>query len=247
MIGNISDVKIISSIKNKSSPYKKIPGRKLHGLVYRLEGFAEYTVNGEVFRVQEGDIAFLPKGSSYDLSSHNSTYVSINFDAYIENSSLAVYSLKDYVGAHSMFMGFSEIWNFGNLSDRYKCLSDFYELLSYIARIEHSTNAISGSGKLLEPALEYLKKHIFDPELKLTTLHNLCGISDTYFRRLFIQRFAMTPQKYITAERLSRARLVIESGDYDTISSVAESVGYVDPLYFSKAFRKAYGHPPSDV
>ena len=247
MIGNISDVKIISSFKNKSSPYKKIQSRTTHGLIFRLEGFAEYSVNGEIFRANKGDVAFLPKGTCYDFISNNSTYTSINFEANIENPQIAIYSLKDYVGAYSMFQRFSETWNFGNQSDKYKCLSDFYDLLSYISRIEHFNSAERENYRILEPALKYLRSHIYDSELKIESLHHLCGISDTYFRKIFTARFAMTPQKYVTKERLARARLIIESGDYDTLRTVSESVGYVDPLYFSKAFRKQYGFSPSAV
>ena len=100
---------------------------------------------------------------------------------------------------------------------------------------------------MIEPALEYMREHIYDSSLKIESLHRLCGISDTYFRKIFISRFDMTPQKDVTKERLARARLIIESGDYDTVSSVSESVGYIDPLYFSKAFRKQYGFPPTCI
>jgi two-component system response regulator YesN len=146
-----------------------------------------------------------------------------------------------------MFEGFSETWNFGNQADKFKCLSDFYNLLSYISRIDHSSREDAGNFKLIEPALEYMREHIYDSSLKIESLHRLCGISDTYFRKIFISRFDMTPQKYVTKERLARARLIIESGDYDTVSSVSESVGYIDPLYFSKAFRKQYGFPPTCI
>lgn len=247
MIGNISDIKILSSINNKSQPYKRMQSRTAHGFVFRLTGYAEYSTNGEILRANAGDLAFLPKGSCYDFTSHNSIYTSINFEANIEDPKIEIFSLKDYAGAYSMFEGFSEIWNFGNQADKFKCLSDFYDLLSYILRIDHLNNADKENYRLLEPAIEYLKNHIYDSSLKIEKLHHLCGISDTYFRKLFISRYAMTPQKYVTSERLARARLIIESGDYDTLSSVSESVGYIDPLYFSKAFRKQYGFPPSGI
>ena len=117
MLGNISDIKIVSSINTKSKPYKKIQSRTVHGFVFRHTGFAEYRTNDGTFRSNEGDVAFLPKGSCYDLFSSNSFYTSINFEANIENPKIGIYCLKDYAGAYSMFKGFSEIWNFGNQAE----------------------------------------------------------------------------------------------------------------------------------
>ena len=247
MIGNISNVKIVSSFKNKSKDYNKIQGRRTHGFIFKLEGTTEYTINEKKLIAEAGDLIFLPKGSYYEAVSYNSIYTSINFEADIDEPEITVYSLRDFAGAHSMLAAFSEIWNFGNESDRYKCLSDFYSLLSHISRIDRSENEEEKSYRIIEPALKYLRGHIFDQNLKVSALHHLCGVSDTYFRRLFSLRFNMTPQKYVTQERLSRARLIIESGDYDSLSSVSQSIGFADPLYFSKAFRKHYGFPPSEL
>ena len=247
MIGNISNVKIVSSFKNKSKAYNSVPSRNTHGFIFKLEGFTEYTVDGKKLITKAGDLIFLPKGSCYEYVSNSSIYTSINFEADIEEPTVAIYSLRDFAGAYSMFEGFSEIWNFGNESDRYKCLSDFYSLLYYISRIDHAQSEEKESYRIIEPALKYLRGHIFDQNLKVSTLHHLCGVSDTYFRRLFSLRFNMTPQKYVTRERLSRARLIIESGDYDNLSSVSQSIGFADPLYFSKAFRMHYGFPPSEL
>lgn len=247
MIGKVSNVKIVSSFKNKSKAYNSITSRKTHGFIFKLAGFTEYTVDGKKLRAEAGDLIFLPKGACYEYFSNSSIYTSINFEADIEDPDVEIYSLRDFPGAFSMLGGFSEIWNFGNESDRYKCLSDFYSLLSYISRIEHSKSEEKECYRTIEPALKYLRAHIFDQDLKISELHHLCGVSDTYFRRLFSSKFNMTPQKYITRERLSRARLIIESGDFDNLSSVSQSIGFTDPLYFSKAFRKHYGFPPSEL
>lgn len=88
---------------------------------------------------------------------------------------------------------------------------------------------------------------MYDCSLNIHKLHNLCDISDTYFRQIFVLKFGTTPQKYITSRRLSHAKSIIDSGDFHTISEVAASVGFSDPLYFSKVFKKMYGVSPSDL
>ena len=245
MLGWVENIKIISSIKNQSKSYKKIQSRTAHGFVFRLKGYAEYNVNGHLIRVNAGEMAFLPKGSSYELFSSESSYISINFEADIIAPEISIYSLKEYGGAHSMFQRFWEIWNFGNTPEKYKCLSEFYDLIAYITRSERLSGYEKMNYRIIEPALEYLKSHLFDVDLKVSMLHNLCGVSDTYFRKIFMSRFTMSPRDYIQRERLEHAKRIIESDDYDSIGSVSEAVGYSDPLYFSKAFRKKYGVAPS--
>ena len=103
------------------------------------------------------------------------------------------------------------------------------------------------SKKEYDIAIEFLKKNIYSPSLRIEKLHLLCGISDTYFRKIFKSKFNMTPQKYVLYERITHAKSILESGDFDTIREVALSVGYYDSLYFSKAFKKLYGFSPSST
>jgi len=71
-------------------------------------------------------------------------------------------------------------------------------------------------------------------------------MSNTYFRKLFYARFAATPAKYITAQRLILAEKLLASGGY-TIKEVAEKVGFDDEKYFSRVVKKEYGVSPSKL
>ena len=86
---------------------------------------------------------------------------------------------------------------------------------------------------------------MFDPSLRVGELPRLCGVSDTYFRRLFEERFGMPPKKYLLHSRLTQAKAILDSGEYDSIAGVAEAVGFEDGLYFSKAYKAKYGTPPT--
>ena len=250
MLGQIENVKIISSFQNRSKPYGKIQSRLSHGFIYRIKGEAGYFIAGRYVKAGEGEVVFLPKGSQYEYvtsKGEDNLYTSINFEADIENPEFRIYSLKDFPGASNMLLGFSEMWKFGTVADKYKCLSNFYNLLSYVSRLDGIMNAEHGSYSKIEPAMQYLRLHVYDQSFKTEKLHRLCGISDTYFRRIFISRFNMTPKEYVLKERIGHARLIIESGDFESIKSVSEAVGFNDPLYFSKVFKKVYGFSPSNI
>ncbi len=65
-----------------------------------------------------------------------------------------------------------------------------------------------------------------------------------WFIRSFRLAMGMPPMQYITSVRLNRARMLLESTDYP-IQEIGAMVGYDNPLYFSRIFKKQMGEPPS--
>lgn len=227
----------------------KVENRKTHSFFIRLQGAIEYDFCDRKLLGQEGMLVFIPKGASYTTKtlSESAMYTAIHFDADFPNEPQPrCYSLDDFCEADYMGSCFSDMWNFGTQSEKYRCLSLFYSLLSYLSSLESASNA-EDKYEIIAPAIAYLKEHIYDCSLKVGKLHRLCGISNTYFRQLFTAKYGVTPQAYILSKRISHARTIISSGDYAAVGEVALSVGFNDPLYFSKAFKKKYGMPPSRV
>ena len=243
------DVRISSSFQGKSKPYGIIEGRKTHGFLFRIKGGAKYFFNGRYLKVSEGEAIFLPKGAHYEYKTDTdrSLYTSINFEASLGCDEIFSFSPNDFYGKDLIYESFSSLFTFGGVSDKYKCLSVLYDLLSYVSRLDGRDRSKNRKFALIEPALEYLKSHIYSPALRIEKLHKLSGISDTYFRQIFTERFGVSPQQYVLTLRIRHARSIIESGDFDTVAEVAETVGYTDPLYFSKAYKKYYGFPPSET
>ena len=242
------DVKIISSVHRASKPYGKIESRLTHGFIFRIKGKTEYLIEGKRVTLRSGELILLPKGTPYEYTveaSENSLYTSINFQATLANPSVRVYSFAAFHNAAHIAQSFTELWKFGSESDKYKCMSMLYDLLSHLVTFENLDSEDKRKHRLIEPALEYLKRHAYDSDFKIEKLHSLCGISDTYFRRIFESKFGMSPRAYLQNERVSYAKSLIESGDFERISEVSEAVGYNDPLYFSKAFKKFYGISPT--
>ncbi len=251
MFDHSDDVKIVSSFRGQNKTNGKIESRKTHGFIFRIKGDYDYFFDGRRLRVNEGEFVFLPQGSMYEYQKASkgdgNLYTSINFLATVDDPQIRAYPCDIFYGIDYICQSFSETFTFGTVADRYKCLSLFYDLLSHIHTYEHLNDADKRKHDLIEPAIEYLKNHLFDSNLRIEKLPHLCGISDAYFRRIFASRFHIRPQEYVLAQRLSRAKSILESGDFDSIKEVSKSVGYNDPLYFSKAFKRFYGLSPSGV
>ena len=55
----------------------------------------------------------------------------------------------------------------------------------------------------------------------------------------------MSPQEYLMNYRMEQAKNMLKNTDMK-VSDVAETVGYHDPLTFSKMFKKSVGMSPSE-
>ena len=197
---------------------------------------------------KEGDILFIPQGSCYEAKaqSANPQYMAIHFEGESpEPLHPFCCSLDDFPDREYLINCFADMWNFGSPVEKYRCFSLLYSLLAYLS--SHSKGTEDGKYAIIDPAVAYLKDHIYDCDLKTDKLHRLCGISGTYFRDVFASRFGTTPHNYILSKRLSYAMSIIRSGDFHPIGEVAMTTGFSDPLYFSKVFRKTYGIPPSKM
>ena len=225
-----------------------VSNRKYSSFILRMSGCTRYVFDGFHIDLHPGEIVFLPKGSCYEFSQLTDSpcnYISISFEGDIEGAAPSSHSFDGFQDADEFINSLCSLWNFGNKSDKYRCYAVFYNLLSYLETLENQDYIDKGKFAIISPAVSYLKAHIYDCNLNIEALHKLCGISGTYFRDIFQSHYGTSPQKYISSKRLSRAKAIIDSGDYKNISEVAASSGYTDPLYFSRAFKKKYGLSPS--
>lgn len=70
-------------------------------------------------------------------------------------------------------------------------------------------------------------------------------MSVSWFIRNFKEYTNSTPAQYLLSLRISNAQSLLESTSYN-ISEIADIVGYDNPLYFSRLFRKQCGMSPSE-
>ena len=70
------------------------------------------------------------------------------------------------------------------------------------------------------------------------------NISVSWFIQNFKQYTNTTPAQYIQNLRLSNAKSLLETTNYN-VTEISNLVGYENPLYFSRFFRKQFGASPS--
>ena len=71
------------------------------------------------------------------------------------------------------------------------------------------------------------------------------GFSTYYFSRLFKQYFQMTFVEYLTQVRVTQAKYLFDRTG-SSVKEVCYQVGYREPNYFARVFKKATGVSPAE-
>jgi len=95
----------------------------------------------------------------------------------------------------------------------------------------------------LEMMMTFVRHHIAEP-LPVARVAESARCSETTAQRLFTKHVGESMQAWIRQVRLHEAANLLSTTGL-RVSEVAQLVGYSDPLYFSRAFRAAYGVAPS--
>ena len=117
-----------------------------------------------------------------------------------------------------------------------------YELLSRIAKGYRTERIYSKEFFAIAPALDYLNREPCTHET-VADLAAMCHISESGFRTLFKKYAGKTPSEYCLEQKMKRARKLLQSNLY-SVAQVAEMLGFSDPGYFCKVFKKENGVPP---
>jgi len=95
-------------------------------------------------------------------------------------------------------------------------------------------------------ALDYLQTHYYERRLALAQVAAAVGLSSSHLSCLLRQVTGRSLHQALIDIRLRRALALLEQ-DGLTIKQIAALTGWSNQLYFSAAFRRRYGRPPSAV
>lgn len=223
--------------------------RKTHGLVMYTGGEIEFEFDGKKYPVKKNDIIYLPKYTNYtayhkEYKKETGCYV-INFDITEEKHFKPfVFQLKNSASFLNMFMQSENIWRTKRSGFNMKCKANLYNIICDM-RKEYELGYIAQDvAGMIENAVVYIHKNYTKDNISINYLASLCGMSETYFRRIFKKSKGISPLKYINKLKISRAEELLVSKMY-SVSEIALLSGFHDEAYFSREFKKATGVSPS--
>ena len=97
---------------------------------------------------------------------------------------------------------------------------------------------------MLHKAKEYIEIHYAD-SLTLEQVAEYVELSPFYFSKLFKDRFGLTFIDYLTEKRISKAKSEMADPG-KSLKEICYSIGYKDPNYFSRVFKKHTGLSPTE-
>ena len=109
-------------------------------------------------------------------------------------------------------------------------------------REEQAPEAVS---KLVHMAKEHIQQNYTSSDLSLKKIAAAVFAALAYVSSLFKKEMGLSVTEYITACRMQRAAELLHSRPDSSLTAVSEQVGYTDPYYFSRCFKRYYGVTPS--
>jgi len=230
------------------------PKRRDYMLIYISVGTAEFWFNDEKIHAQKGDLLLLRPGIPLKYNFHtNSIHYYIHFSgtsAYTLLSECSLYYSGKYpVGKFQEFVTtvntLCSTLLQRNIYTEYSANSSFILLLGQIcAKITNIDTQSMSTREVLVPAIQAMMAefHLNHP---LSYYANLCSMSPSYFKHLFVTFTDITPLNYIISLRLNHA-IELMNNTNKSIKEIAENVGYSDSLYFGRLFKKKFGITPTE-
>lgn len=225
-------------------------------LVFCPKGSGIAMFSGEQMPVSGEQFFIIPKGDNfkfYSVINENSKLLVIHFDG--KNSNLLgkefsvvrniIPSVNNRVANREML--FDEIFN--NLSKGFHDENLVYVnfcfghlLATFIYANKTSDDLADDSNPQIRQAIDFMNKNL-NIKLSLNHISKLVGYSPTYFTTLFKKETNYSPLSYFSHLKIVKA---CEFLDYTRIKvkEISFTLGYTDPYYFTKDFKKKMGMSP---
>jgi len=96
----------------------------------------------------------------------------------------------------------------------------------------------------LEKSIEFIENN-YSNNIKINDIANYIGLNRSYLTHIFKKNIDTSPQEFLVNYKIDKACTLLQNTDL-SIKVVAKSIGYSDPLTFSKIFKKVKGESPKN-
>jgi two-component system response regulator YesN len=142
---------------------------------------------------------------------------------------------KNFQDDNDVFAFQKKIINAEELKEVIEIIRDFVK--NVIA--ENTMSRADNSDLLIKKAVQYINDN-YNKKISLDDIAGYVGISKYYFSVLFKKERDITFSSYLNTVRIEKAKQLLKNPQI-TIGDVVYEVGFNDPQYFSKTFKKYVG------
>lgn len=222
--------------------------RPYHGFVYYYDADCAFHFDDISIAADAGSIIYLPQGRDYKVEriAEPKGCYAINFSCFEDLSENPFcIKLKNKSRAESLFKSSEKLWKLRSPEAVSRCNSAFYEILSLIQHEAFLHYVPDSKKKKIAAATEHIQSHFLEEDISIEHLASLCGMSSTYFRRLFSEIYGISPLKYINSLKIEHAKELLMSDMYP-IEEIASVCGFSDGCYFRRVFKAQTDTTPTE-
>ena len=227
----------------KTFYYTKKP-RPNSGLILILSDDISFLPTGkERICPKNGDVLYLPEGLHYSATFDNvaAKTILVNFNLRSRNGQSAVLSedicfCPNSPEIQTLFFEIADIYT-NQVGNDLLIKSKLFLLVHAIANSNKIENAS------ISKAILYINNHLM-ADFSVSDLARLHAMSESTFRREFKLATGTSPVKYITCEKMKKAKQLLRSSDL-SINEISSVLGFYDTAYFCKTFRQLFGTTPA--
>lgn len=234
----------------KDYSIKRPNGRDDYQLLYLYSGTGDFYLNGAWQTMPAGSIILYrphePQIHNYYAQENPEIYW-IHFVGADSSSFIEEYQIQNTcIGKHRTLKHlFDEIIIELQLHKpmfHQIAVSDFQKLLALVNRFMQAQEQTASGNDQIDHLLVRLNKHYMEP-WDIKKMADFCHLSTDYFSHQFKQATGSSPISFLNHLRIEHAKEMLLTENL-TVSEISELVGYHDPLYFSRIFKKISGISP---
>jgi AraC family transcriptional regulator of arabinose operon len=226
-------------------------------LIYCLDGGGVLRMDNKVYKIQKGDAVLIPPNRPHLYRSDRSAPWSIFWVHFTgEQSEAMLKNMRTARQTPQLCIPDTGLMR-DAFEDLYACLNYHYsdagllamtsELIRLFSKMKLHQSAFQAQRKSAEGrtvgTIGFMQQHL-DMSLTLGELAAHSGQSIPYYSKLFKERTNQSPMAYFIQLKVQKACELLDQTDL-SIQEVAVKLGYDDPYYFSRIFKKVQGASPS--
>ncbi len=217
-----------------------------------LEGRGNFRFGNQTVTVEQGDIIFVPIGStyaSYWSGPAGAHYISAHFsfenhELFSRNKKIEIQkvTLPDCSDLKNKFEAMHEACN-GHKSQQLAALGLFFEIIGMV----YPRLSYTQTGRMderIEAAVLFIEKHLTE-DISIEQLAGVSNMSISHFHECFRAQVGCSAISYKHRMCVRKAQILLAESDF-SIEEVSGMVGFHSSIYFREIFKKITGKSPGE-
>ena len=206
---------------------------------YVLSGTGSFVLDGKFYKVRENQAFIIPPHTNFFYQADEFTpweYIWINFDGAYAEQLLKLKSPVVNIDNANLFKDLLLCEGYASQEADF-LVGKLFQIIVELTKKIHTSNYI-------QMAKNYMTT-FYSHNIKIDDLSNTLGLNRKYLAKIFKKSTGQTMSEFLLEVRMRRASAAISDGER-SITKIASMVGFDDPLFFSRQFKKYYGVSPTE-